>query len=139
LARTYLTRSSGDHLRAYSSTDPVTAALPAYRRTFFHGRAIFADEYHESILGYSERHGGWPDRHGGASVMPKISVEVPAELLEDLDRHVGADGKFVNRSEAVRASIRKTLDILDDIDARHGRLDDEATDRGDESGGTDGD
>jgi hypothetical protein len=26
--------------------------------------------------------------------------------------------------EAVRASIRKTLDILDDIDERHGRLDD---------------
>ena len=57
--------------------------------------------------------------------MPKISVEVPQELLEDLDRHVGEDGKFVNRSEAIRASIRKTLDILDDIDARQGRLDDE--------------
>jgi len=57
--------------------------------------------------------------------MPKISVEVPEELLEDLDRHVGEDGKFVNRSEAIRASIRKTLDILDDIDDRQGRLDDE--------------
>jgi Arc/MetJ-type ribon-helix-helix transcriptional regulator len=57
--------------------------------------------------------------------MPKISVEVPAELLEDLDDHVGGEGKFVNRSEAIRASIRKTLDILDDIDDRHGRLDDE--------------
>jgi Arc/MetJ-type ribon-helix-helix transcriptional regulator len=57
--------------------------------------------------------------------MPKISVEVPAELLEDLDDHVGEEGKFVNRSEAIRASIRKTLDMLDDIDARQGRLDDE--------------
>jgi len=57
--------------------------------------------------------------------MPKISVEVPAELLDDLDDHVGEDGKFVNRSEAIRASIRKTLDILDDIDERQGRLDDE--------------
>jgi Arc/MetJ-type ribon-helix-helix transcriptional regulator len=57
--------------------------------------------------------------------MPKISVEVPAELLEDLDDHVGEEGKFVNRSEAIRASIRKTLDVLDDIDARQGRLDDE--------------
>jgi len=57
--------------------------------------------------------------------MPKISVEVPAELLDDLDDHVGEDGKFVNRSEAIRASIRKTLDVLDDIDARQGRLDDE--------------
>jgi len=33
--------------------------------------------------------------------------------------------KFVNRSEAVRASIRKTLDQLDEIDARQGRIDDE--------------
>jgi len=54
--------------------------------------------------------------------MPKVSVEIPQELLEDLDEHVGEDGKFVNRSEAVRASIRKTLDLLDDIDRRHGRL-----------------
>ena len=54
--------------------------------------------------------------------MPKISVEVPRELLADLDAHVGGDGKFVNRSEAIRASIRKTLDLLDEIDARHGRL-----------------
>jgi len=57
--------------------------------------------------------------------MAKISVEVPDELLEDLDSHVGEDKKFVNRSEAVRASIRKTLDQLDDIDTRRGRLDDE--------------
>jgi len=57
--------------------------------------------------------------------MPKISVEVPEELLTDLDGHVGEDGKFVNRSEAIRASIRKTLDMLDDIDSRQGRLDDE--------------
>ena len=53
--------------------------------------------------------------------MPKISVEVPQELLDDLDEHVGEEGKFVNRSEAIRASIRKTLDLLDEIDARHER------------------
>jgi len=57
--------------------------------------------------------------------MTKISVEVPDELLADLDDHVGEDGKFVNRSEAVRASIRKTLDQLDAIDQRQGRIDDE--------------
>jgi len=57
--------------------------------------------------------------------MPKISVEVPQELLADLDEHVGEDGKFVNRSDAIRASVRKTLDILDEIDDRHGRLDEE--------------
>lgn len=54
--------------------------------------------------------------------MAKISVEIPDELLADLDSHVGDDGKFVNRSDAIRASIRKTLDRLDEIDARHGRL-----------------
>ena len=57
--------------------------------------------------------------------MPKISVEIPEELLEDLDDHVGEGGKFVNRSEAVRASIRKTLDLLDEIDQRQGRLEGE--------------
>jgi len=52
----------------------------------------------------------------------KISVEIPDELLADLDDHVGPDGKFVNRSDAIRASIRKNLDLLDEIDARHDRL-----------------
>jgi Arc/MetJ-type ribon-helix-helix transcriptional regulator len=60
--------------------------------------------------------------------VPKISVEIPEELLSDLDEHVGRDGKFVNRSDAVRASIRKTLDILDEIDERHGRLKGEGVD-----------
>jgi Arc/MetJ-type ribon-helix-helix transcriptional regulator len=55
----------------------------------------------------------------------KISVEIPDELLADLDEHVGDDKKFVNRSDAIRASVRKTLDTLDDIDARHGRLEEE--------------
>ena len=58
--------------------------------------------------------------------MPKISVEIPGELLADLDEHVGEDRKYVNRSEAVRASIRNNLDLLDEIDARHGRLEDDA-------------
>ena len=62
--------------------------------------------------------------------MPKISVEIPAELLADLDEHVGDDGKFVNRSDAVRASIRKNLDLLDEIDARHNRLDDDSASTG---------
>ena len=57
--------------------------------------------------------------------MSKISVEVPDELLADLDAHVGDDGKFVNRSEAIRASVRKMLDALDEIDERHGRLEDD--------------
>ena len=57
--------------------------------------------------------------------MPKVTVKVPDELMDDLDEHVGTDKKFVNRSDAIRASIRKTLDRLDDIDARHGRIDEE--------------
>lgn len=54
--------------------------------------------------------------------MTKISVEIPEELLTDLDRHVGKDAKYINRSEAIRASIRNNLDLLDEIDERHGRL-----------------
>jgi Arc/MetJ-type ribon-helix-helix transcriptional regulator len=70
--------------------------------------------------------------------MPKVSVDIPEELLNDLDRHVGDDGKFVNRSDAVRASIRKTLDRLDEIDERHGRLDgDERADGTPDANGTD--
>jgi Arc/MetJ-type ribon-helix-helix transcriptional regulator len=69
--------------------------------------------------------------------VPKISVEIPGELLDDLDEHVGSDGKFVNRSDAVRASIRKTLDVLDEIDARHGRLDTQTTTHA--SGASEGD
>jgi Arc/MetJ-type ribon-helix-helix transcriptional regulator len=57
--------------------------------------------------------------------MAKVSVEIPDELLEDLNDHVGEDKKFVNQSDAIRASIRKTLDMLDEIDQRHGRLDDD--------------
>ena len=71
--------------------------------------------------------------------MPNISVEIPGELLADLDRHVGTDGTFVNRSETVRSSIRKTLDVLDETDARHGRLHDEtATGRHSKTGARDG-
>jgi Arc/MetJ-type ribon-helix-helix transcriptional regulator len=62
-----------------------------------------------------------------SNCMPKVSVEIPEELLDDLDEHVGDDGKFVNRSDAIRASIRKTLDMLDEIDARHGRVETEET------------
>lgn len=57
--------------------------------------------------------------------MTKVSVEIPDELLADLDEHVGADGKFVNRSDAIRASIRKTLDRLDEIDERQGRIEED--------------
>lgn len=56
--------------------------------------------------------------------MVKVTVEIRDELLEDLEKHIGDNKKFVNRSEAIRESIRKTLDIMDKIDERHGRLTD---------------
>jgi Arc/MetJ-type ribon-helix-helix transcriptional regulator len=54
--------------------------------------------------------------------MPKVCVEMPQEILDDLHRHVGDDRKFVNLSDAVRTACRKLLDRLDEIDMMHGRL-----------------
>ena len=53
--------------------------------------------------------------------MPKISLDMPAELVEDLRKHVGDNHKFVSLADAVRTACRKLLDQLDEIDARHGR------------------
>ncbi|XGI83978.1 type II toxin-antitoxin system ParD family antitoxin [Halorutilales archaeon Cl-col2-1] len=55
--------------------------------------------------------------------MPKISVDVPRELLEDVEEHVGDDRKFVSMSDAVRSSLRKMLDQMDEVDRRRGRID----------------
>jgi len=54
--------------------------------------------------------------------MPKISLDMPSELLSDLRSHVGDEKKFVSLADAVRTACRKLLDQLDSIDARHGRL-----------------
>ena len=54
--------------------------------------------------------------------MPKISLDMPAELMNDLKRHTGDDKKFVSLADAVRTACRKLLDQLDAIDERHGRL-----------------
>lgn len=53
--------------------------------------------------------------------MPKVSLDMPAELVGDLRMHVGDDKKFVSLADAVRTACRKMLDQLDEIDARHGR------------------
>ncbi|MBO57625.1 MAG: CopG family transcriptional regulator [Euryarchaeota archaeon] len=58
--------------------------------------------------------------------MPKISLDMPAELLDDLKIHVGDEKKFVSVADAIRTACRKMLDQLDVIDSRHGRI------RGDE-------
>ena len=54
--------------------------------------------------------------------MPKISLDMPRQLLDDLRIHVGDEGKFVSVADAVRTACRKMLDHLDEIDARHGRV-----------------
>ena len=56
----------------------------------------------------------------GPSNMPKISLDMPAELVDDLRKHVGDEHKFVSLADAVRTACRKLLDQLDEIDARHG-------------------
>jgi Arc/MetJ-type ribon-helix-helix transcriptional regulator len=53
--------------------------------------------------------------------MPKICVEMPQHILDDLNAHVGDERKFVNVSDAVRTACRKMLDEMDEIDKRHGR------------------
>ncbi len=57
--------------------------------------------------------------------MPKVSLDVPQELLDDLKNHVGDSGKFVSVADAIRTACRKMLDQLDVIDARHGRIGDD--------------
>ena len=54
--------------------------------------------------------------------MPKISLDIPGHLLDDIKKHVGDDGKFVSVADAVRTACRKMLDQLDMIDERHGRI-----------------
>ena len=54
--------------------------------------------------------------------MPKISLDMPAELMNDLKEHTGDDKKFVSLADAVRTACSKLLDQLDEIDMRHGRL-----------------
>ena len=57
--------------------------------------------------------------------MPKICVEIPQDIVDDVNAHVGDEKKFVNFSDAVRTALRKMLDQLDEIDRRHGRLNEE--------------
>jgi Arc/MetJ-type ribon-helix-helix transcriptional regulator len=54
--------------------------------------------------------------------MPKISLDMPEQLLCDLRHHVGDEGKFISLADAIRSACRKMLDHLDIIDRRHGRL-----------------
>ena len=53
--------------------------------------------------------------------MPKISLDIPSELLNDLKTHVGDERKFISVADDVRTACRKMLDQLDTIDEFHGR------------------
>ena len=59
---------------------------------------------------------------GYAHNMPKISLDMPNELLTDIKQHVGDDKKFISVADAIRSACRKLLDQLDTIDMRHGRI-----------------
>ena len=54
--------------------------------------------------------------------MPKVSLDIPAQLLDVLKTHVGDEKKFVSLADAVRTACRKLLDQLDAIDDKHGRM-----------------
>ena len=53
--------------------------------------------------------------------MPKVSLDMPQQIVEDLKKHVGDEKKYVSLADAIRTACRKLLDQLDEIDARHGR------------------
>ena len=54
--------------------------------------------------------------------MPKMTIDIPQHIIDDINSHIGDDKKFVDFSEAVRTALRKMLDQLDEIDKRQGRL-----------------
>jgi Arc/MetJ-type ribon-helix-helix transcriptional regulator len=56
--------------------------------------------------------------------MPKVCVDIPKHIVDDLNEHIGDDRKFVNMSDAIRTACRKMLDTMDEIDKRHGRVKD---------------
>ena len=53
--------------------------------------------------------------------MPKVSLDMPSELMNDLKIHVGDEKKFFSLADAIRTACRKMLDQLDSIDEFHGR------------------
>jgi len=53
--------------------------------------------------------------------VPKVSLDMPQELVDDIKLHVGDNKKFVSLADAIRTACRKMLDQLDSIDLRHGR------------------
>ena len=84
-------------------------------------------------IGGNTYHGVVTTVFGDEVLEDNTPVELELDALEEgciniVAEYVGEEGKFVNRSDAVRASVRKTLDMLDKIDERHGRIDSEEND-----------
>ena len=48
-------------------------------------------------------------------------MDIPKHILDDLDKHIGDDKKFISRSDAIRTACRRLLDLMDEIDNTHGR------------------
>ena len=57
----------------------------------------------------------------GQSVEFSTMLDMPAEILSDIRKHVGDEKKFVSVADAIRTACRKLLDQLDEIDIRNGR------------------
>ena len=47
---------------------------------------------------------------------------MPEEIIKDLKIHVGDEKKYISLADAIRTACRRLLDQLDEIDRRHGRL-----------------
>ena len=54
--------------------------------------------------------------------MPKISLDMPEHIIQDLKLHVGDKKKYVSLADAIRTACRRLLDQLDAIDERRGRI-----------------
>ena len=39
-------------------------------------------------------------------IMPKVSLDMPAEILSDIKKHVGDEKKFVSVADAIRTACR---------------------------------
>ena len=53
--------------------------------------------------------------------MVKVSVELPNQLFEDLQSHIGSDKKCTTLSELIRHACRMALDNFDAVDEYRGR------------------
>ena len=102
------------HSRECLPEASLTACAKAINTILFrpycsHPPAIFQEYERRRIQNISEDY------------MPKVTVDIPQHIIDDVQAHVGDGRKFVSFSDAVRTALRKMLDQLDEIDRRRGR------------------